>query len=107
MKHRNAVQGRTVVREWVVTQMLNKAAARKKFENVFIKAEDKGILPKGFSPYDFDELCRAYYTIETNGYFDTINENVAEFFRKCRYKITNWEEPQYAVEMKIGYRICV
>lgn len=87
--------------------MLNKAAIRRKLEDVFAKAEEKGILPKGFSPYDFDELCRAYYTIETDGHFDTINKNVTEFFRKCGYKIINWEEPQYADKMKIGYRICI
>lgn len=87
--------------------MLNKKAVKKKFENVFAKAEEKGILPKGFSPYDFDELCRAYYRIEADGYYDTINKNVAEFFRKCGYKIINWEDPQYIEEMKIGDRICV
>lgn len=87
--------------------MLNKAAIRNKLEKVFIKAEEKGILPKGFSPYDFDDLCRAYYTIEADAYFDTINANVAEFFRKCGYKIIDWEDPQYAEEMKIGYRIYI
>ena len=71
--------------------MLNKSAIRNKLESVFIKAEEKGILPKGFSPYDFDELCRAYYTIETDGYFDTINKNVTEFFRKCGYIKFLWK----------------
>ena len=87
--------------------MLNKAAVSKKIKNVFVKAEEKGVLPKGFSPYDFDALCRAYYTIETDGYCDTINKNVTEFFRKCGYRIIDWSDPQYSDKMKIGYRICI
>lgn len=84
-----------------------KDAMRKKLDTIFNKAFEHGILPKGFSLYDFDELCRAYYTIETDGYFDTINKNVTEFFRKCGYKIIDWNEPQYIEKMKIGYRICI
>jgi hypothetical protein len=72
--------------------MLNKSATRKKLENVFVKAEEKGILPKGFSLYDFDELCRAYYTIETDGYFDTINKNVAEWLNYKYFGIYNLKE---------------
>ena len=88
--------------------MISKASQnmRKKIDNVLTKAFDKGILPKGFSRWDFDALCRCFHEINANGYAETIDKIVADYCYKCGYKIIDWSEPQYADENKIGYRIC-
>lgn len=78
---------------------------RKKLDAIFDKAFEHGILPKGFSRWDFDSLCRCLYEIDMNGYAETIDKNVADYFKKNKYKVIDWSEPQYADKQKIGYRI--
>lgn len=85
--------------------VIMKEHMRKKLDNMFQKAFEYGILPKGFSRWDFDSLCRCLYEIDISGYAETIDKKVADYLNKNGYAIIDWSEPQYADKDKIGFRI--
>ena len=57
------------------------------YNNIIIKAEDYGILPKNFSISDYKELVRCYNDLGNNGKAITFYSNVNNIFKLNNFNI--------------------
>ena len=57
------------------------------YNNIIIKAEDYGILPKNFSLADYKELVRCYNDLGNNGKAITFCSNVSNIFKLNNFNI--------------------
>ena len=57
------------------------------YNNIIIKAEDYGILPKNFSLADYKELVRCYNDLGNNGKVITFYYNVSNLFKLNNFNI--------------------
>ena len=57
------------------------------YNNIIIKAEDYGILPKNFSLADYKEFVRCYNDLGNNGKVITFYSNVSNIFKLNNFNI--------------------
>ena len=57
------------------------------YNNIIIKAEDYGILPKNFSLADYKEFVRCYNDLGNNGKAITFCSNVSNIFKLNNFNI--------------------